>query len=107
KEAFYVASSGRPGPVLIDMPKDMTAQEAEFSYPETINLRSYKPTLQGHPGQIRRAVELMLKARRPVLYVGGGAVAAGAHDEVRRLAEKLELPTTCTLMGLGAFPASH
>jgi acetolactate synthase-1/2/3 large subunit len=107
KEAFYVAGSGRPGPVLIDMPKDMTAQEAEFSYPETINLRSYKPTMHGHPGQVRRAVELMLKARRPVLYVGGGAVAAGAHEQVRHLAEKLNLPTTCTLMGLGAFPASH
>ncbi|MBX3278414.1 MAG: biosynthetic-type acetolactate synthase large subunit [Acidobacteria bacterium] len=107
KEAFYVASSGRPGPVLIDMPKDMTAQEAEFRYPETINMRSYKPTLQGHPGQVRRAVELMLRARRPVLYVGGGAIAAGAHEEVRRLAEKLNLPTTCTLMGLGTFPASH
>ncbi len=107
KEAFYVAGSGRPGPVLIDMPKDMTAQETEFRYPETITMRSYKPTLQGHSGQIRRAVESMMKARRPVLYVGGGAVAAGAHEEVRLLAEKLTLPTTCTLMGLGTFPASH
>ncbi len=107
KEAFYVASSGRPGPVLVDMPKDMTAQETEFSYPESISMRSYKPTLQGHSGQVRRAVEAMIKARRPVLYVGGGAIAAGAHEEVRQLAERLNLPTTCTLMGLGAFPASH
>ena len=107
KEAFHVASSGRPGPVLVDMPKDMTAQEAEFSYPETISMRSYKPTLQGHSGQVRRAVDAMIKAKRPVLYVGGGAVAGGASDEIRQLAEKLNLPTTCTLMGLGAFPASH
>jgi acetolactate synthase-1/2/3 large subunit len=107
KEAFHVASSGRPGPVLVDMPKDMTAQEAEFSYPETITMRSYKPTLQGHSGQVRRAVQAMLGARRPVLYVGGGAIAGGAHEEIRQLAEKLNLPTTCTLMGLGAFPASH
>ncbi len=107
KEAFYVASSGRPGPVLVDMPKDMTAQETEFAYPETISMRSYKPTLQGHSGQVRRAVEAMIKAKHPVLYVGGGAIAAGAHEEVRLLAEKLNLPTTCTLMGLGAFPASH
>jgi len=107
KEAFHVASTGRPGPVLVDLPKDVTAQQAEFKYPESISMRSYKPTLQGHPGQIRRAVEAMIKAKRPVLYVGGGAVAAGAHEEVRALAEKLELPTTCTLMGLGSFPASH
>jgi acetolactate synthase-1/2/3 large subunit len=107
KEAFYVAGSGRPGPVLVDMPKDMTAQETEFEYPETITMRSYKPTLQGHPGQVKRALDAMIKAKRPVLYVGGGAVAARAYDEVRQLAEKLQLPTTCTLMGLGAFPASH
>jgi acetolactate synthase-1/2/3 large subunit len=107
KEAFYVASSGRPGPVLVDMPKDMTAQEAEFRYPETIALRSYRPTRQGHPGQIRRAVEAIFSAARPVLYVGGGAIAAGAHEEVQQLAERFNLPTTCTLMGLGAFPASH
>jgi acetolactate synthase-1/2/3 large subunit len=107
KEAFYVAGSGRPGPVLVDLPKDVTAQQTEFKYPESISLRSYKPTLQGHPGQIRRAVSAMIKARRPVLYVGGGAIAAGAYEEVRVLAEKLHLPTTCTLMGLGAFSASH
>jgi len=107
KEAFHIAGTGRPGPVLVDMPKDMTAQETTFSYPETISMRSYKPTLHGHPGQIRRAVEAMIKAKRPVLYVGGGAVAAGAHQEVRLLAEKLRLPTTCTLMALGTFPSSH
>src|SRR5262245_46105039 len=107
KEAFHVASTGRPGPVLVDLPKDMTAQEIEFSYPENIELRSYKPQVYGDPKAVRRAVEAMIEAERPVLYIGGGAIAAGAHEEVRQLAEKLDLPTTCTLMGLGAFPASH
>ena len=107
KEAFYVASSGRPGPVLVDLPKDMTAQEIEFSYPETIEMRSYKPQMQGNPKAVKKAVEAMIEAERPVLYIGGGAIHAGAHEEAIRLAEKLNLPTTCTLMGLGAFPASH
>ena len=107
KEAFFVASTGRPGPVLVDLPKDMTAQEIEFSYPETIEMRSYKPQTQGNPKAVRRAVEAMLEAERPVLYIGGGAIHGGAHEEVLRLAERLNLPTTCTLMGLGAFPASH
>src|SRR5215471_13338436 len=74
KEAFHVASTGRPGPVLVDLPKDLTAQEIEFSYPESIAMRSYKPTTQGHPAQVRRAVSAMLKSERPVLYVGGGAI---------------------------------
>ncbi len=107
KEAFHVASTGRPGPVLVDLPKDMTAQEIEFSYPETIEIRSYKPQVDGDPKAVKRAVEAMIKAERPVLYIGGGAIAAGAAEEVRLLAEKLNLPTTCTLMGLGAFPDSH
>jgi acetolactate synthase I/II/III large subunit len=107
KEAFHVASTGRPGPVLVDLPKDMTAQEIEFSYPESIEMRSYKPQVYGDPKAVRRAVEAMISASRPVLYIGGGAIAAGANEELRRLAEKLNLPTTCTLMGLGAFPASH
>src|SRR5262249_24239603 len=87
--------------------KDMTAQEIEFSYPESIELRSYKPQVYGDPKAVKRAVEAMINAERPVLYIGGGAIAAGAHEEVRQLAEKLNLPTTCTLMGLGGFPASH
>jgi acetolactate synthase-1/2/3 large subunit len=107
KEAFHVASTGRPGPVLVDLPKDMTAQEVEFSYPESIEIRSYKPQVYGDPKAVRRAVEAMISASRPVLYIGGGAIAAGAYEEIRQLAEKLNLPTTCTLMGLGAFPASH
>ena len=107
KEAFHVASTGRPGPVLVDLPKDMTAQEIEFSYPETIEVRSYKPQMQGDPKAVRKAVKAMIAAERPVLYIGGGAIAAGAYDEIKQLAERLNLPTTCTLMGLGAFPASH
>ena len=107
KEAFHVASTGRPGPVLVDLPKDMTAQEIEFSYPESIEMRSYRPQVYGDPKAVRRAVEAMISASRPVLYIGGGAIAAGAYEELRQLAEKLNLPTTCTLMGLGAFPASH
>ncbi len=107
KEAFYVAASGRPGPVLVDLPKDVTAQVCDFSYPETIELESYKPQVHGNPKQVRRAVQAMIEAERPVLYVGGGAIAASAEQEVLRLAERLNLPTTCTLMGLGGFPASH
>ena len=107
KEAFHVASTGRPGPVLVDLPKDMTAQEIEFSYPETIQLRSYNPQVYPNPKQVRNAVRAILQAERPVLYLGGGAIAGGAQEEVRKLAERLNLPTTCTLMGLGAFPASH
>jgi acetolactate synthase-1/2/3 large subunit len=107
KEAFHVASTGRPGPVLVDLPKDVTAAQMEFSYPETIELKSYKPQLEADQKQVRRAVQLMLRAKKPVLYVGGGAIAGGANAEVIQLAEKLNLPTTCTLMGLGGFPASH
>jgi acetolactate synthase-1/2/3 large subunit len=107
KEAFYVASSGRPGPVLVDLPKDVTAAQTEFVYPETIEVKSYRPQLHASPAAVRRAVREMMQAKKPVLYVGGGAIAAGANEEVRQLAEKLNLPTTCTLMGLGAFPASH
>lgn len=107
KEAFHVASTGRPGPVLVDLPKDMTAQELEFNYPESIEMRSYKPQVYGEQRAVRRAVDAIIKAERPVLYIGGGAIAAGANVEISQLAEKLKLPTTTTLMGLGAFPASH
>ncbi|MBS1808973.1 MAG: biosynthetic-type acetolactate synthase large subunit [Acidobacteria bacterium] len=107
KEAFYVANSGRPGPVLVDLPKDVTAAVTDFNYPEIVDVPSYKPQVYGDPKQIRRAVAAMMKAKRPVLYIGGGAITAGANEEVRLLAEKLNLPTTCTLMGLGGFPASH
>jgi acetolactate synthase I/II/III large subunit len=107
KEAFYLARSGRPGPVLIDLPKDVSAQTCVFSYPSKVDLPSYKPSTCGHPLQVRRAVELMAKTEKAVLYVGGGVVASGGGAELCRLAEKLNLPVTPTLMGLGCFPSGH
>lgn len=104
-EAFYIASSGRPGPVLIDIPSDVQMQEAEFVWPETVEIRSYKPTLYGHPGQIKKAVQMISQAKKPVIYAGGGVIIAGAVGELRELAEKINAPVTVTLMGLGAFPA--
>jgi acetolactate synthase I/II/III large subunit len=107
REAFHIASTGRPGPVHVDLPKDVLVKEAEFAWPETVQLRSYNPTYEGHPGQIKKAARSMLRARRPVLYVGGGAISSDAHLELRRLAELTQIPVTTTLMGLGAFPSEH
>ncbi len=107
KEAFYIATTGRPGPVLVDMPKDVLAATAEFKYPEKVELISYQPTYKGHPGQIKKAVDLILKAKRPLLYTGGGVVLSDASDEIRTFAEKLNIPVTNTLMGLGGFPGTH
>lgn len=107
KEAFYLARSGRPGPVLIDLPKDVTAAEFPFIYPDSVDLPSYKPTVKGHPMQVKRAVEMMRESERTVLYIGGGVVNANAHEEILQLAERLNLPVTPTLMGLGAFPYGH
>lgn len=104
KEAFYLAKSGRPGPVLIDLPKDVTAMEHPFVYPESVEIPSYRPTIKGHPMQVKRAVDLLQETERCVLYIGGGVVSAGAEPEVAQLAERLNLPVTPTLMGLGAFP---
>jgi acetolactate synthase-1/2/3 large subunit len=104
KKAFYIARSGRPGPVLVDLPKDVQIAQTEFIYPETVEIRSYKPNLEGHPRQVEKAVAMMLNARRPVMYVGGGAVLGNASDELTALARKLTIPVTTTLMGLGAFP---
>jgi len=106
KEAFYIARSGRPGPVLVDLPKDIVKQTAEFSYPETIAIRGYKPTYKGNRRQIARAAEEILKARRPVIYAGGGVVLSGAAPELHSLAKKLQIPVTMTLMGLGGFPGT-
>ncbi len=106
KKAFHIARSGRPGPVVVDVPKDVSRNMVEFHYPETIALRSYNPVRKGHGGQIRKAVALLLGAKRPYLYSGGGVIAAEASDKLRRLAALLGLPCTNTLMGLGAIAAS-
>jgi len=107
KEAFYIARSGRPGPVLIDLPKDILVDSAEFKYPEKVSIRGYRPTLEGHPGQIQRAIHLILKSKRPLLYVGGGIISSNASKELFHLSEKLSIPVTMTLMGLGGFPGNH
>lgn len=107
KEAFYIARSGRPGPVLIDLPKDVTATECPFIWPETVDIPSYKPTLRGHPLQVKKAAELMRQVERAVLYIGGGVVNSGAAPEILELANRLNLPVTPTLMGLGGFPPGH
>jgi acetolactate synthase-1/2/3 large subunit len=106
KKAFYVATSGRPGPVLVDIPKDVTADSCEYHYPDSIELRSYKPVMRGHPGQIRKAVDLILSARRPMIYSGGGVVLGDAAPELTEFARLLGYPITNTLMGLGAYPAT-
>jgi acetolactate synthase-1/2/3 large subunit len=107
KEAFYVARSGRPGPILIDLPKDTLVNSTEFKYPEKVFIRGYQPTYEGHLGQIQRAVKLMMKSKRPVLYVGGGIISSNASKELHLFAERLGIPVTMTLMGLGSFPGNH
>ncbi len=107
REAFYIASSGRPGPVLIDLPVDIQLQETEFNYPQTIQIRSYKPTYFGHPGQIKKAAKAIKEAKKPVILSGGGVVISGACQELLEFAERINTPVTTTLMGLGSFPAKH
>lgn len=107
KEAFHIASTGRPGPVLIDIPVDIQMQEAEFHYPPEVSIRGYKPTYFGHPGQIKKAAKAILQSKRPVIYAGGGVVISGASLELREFAEKIKAPVTTTLMGLGAFDQIH
>src|SRR5215475_1110856 len=107
REAFHLASTGRPGPVHVDLPKDILVKDAEFVWPDRVTLRSYNPNYDGHPNQIKRAARLMVRARRPVLYVGGGAISADASAELLELAELTQIPVTTTLMGLGAFPSAH
>ncbi len=104
KKAFYIARTGRPGPVLIDLPKDVQVATTEFRYPEKVDLRGYKPTIEGHPKQIEKAAAMLLAAKRPVIYAGGGVILGNASAELRELAETLHAPVTTTLMGLGAFP---
>jgi acetolactate synthase-1/2/3 large subunit len=106
KKAFYIATTGRPGPVLVDIPKDVTAAKAHFEYPDSVSLRSYNPITKGHPGQIKKAAQLLLEAKRPMVYSGGGVVLGNASDLLTRLVKSFAFPCTNTLMGLGAFPAT-
>jgi acetolactate synthase I/II/III large subunit len=106
KKAFYIAATGRPGPVVVDIPKDVTQHKAEFHYPETIEMRSYKPVVRGHIGQIKKAIQALMRAKRPMVYTGGGVVLGGAAEELAQLVRLLGLPCTNTLMGLGAYPAT-
>ena len=108
KKAFYIASTGRPGPVVIDLPKDVVnpLNKFAYTYPEEVTLRSYNPTVQGHKGQIKKALKALLVAKKPVLFVGGGVISANCHDALTRFAKQLNLPVTSSLMGLGAFPGT-
>ncbi|HZA95200.1 MAG TPA: acetolactate synthase 3 catalytic subunit [Burkholderiaceae bacterium] len=107
KKAFYIAQSGRPGPVLVDIPKDVTVARCEYEYPREVSMRSYKPVSKGHTGQIKKAVQLLLAAERPMVYTGGGVILANAADLLNRFVNLLGFPCTNTLMGLGAFEASN
>ena len=106
KKAFYVATTGRPGPVVVDIPKDITADKTAFSYPDKVEMRSYNPVHVGHSGQIKRAVKLMRKAKRPIFYTGGGVILGDASESLTELARIMNFPVTNTLMGLGAYPAT-
>ena len=106
RKAFHLARTGRPGPVLVDIPKDVTAQKAEWHYPKKITMRSYNPVVKGHQGQIRKAVQKLLAARRPLFYIGGGVILSGAAGELTQLARMLNMPVTSTLMGLGGYPGT-
>ncbi len=107
KEAFYIASTGRPGPVLVDIPKDVQQEEAEFEYPDKIDLPGYKPNLEGHGAQIKRAAKVIAESKRPVILAGHGVIFSGAYDEVRELAEKAQIPVITTLLGISSFPDDH
>ena len=105
RKAFHIATSGRPGPVVVDVPKDVTANRARYVYPEQVEMRSYNPVLKGHPGQIRKAAQLLLRAKRPMIYTGGGVVLGKGSAQLTQLTRRLGFPITNTLMGLGAYPA--
>ena len=107
REAFHIASTGRPGPVLVDIPVDVSKAELDFVYPEQVNLPGYKPTYKGHARQIKQAATFIARARRPLLYAGGGVLSSGAAKELKELAELMQLPVVTTLMGKGAFPEDH
>jgi len=107
KKAFYIARTGRPGPVLVDLPKDVQMATATFEYPEKVELRGYKPNYSGNARQVSKAVKMLLEAKRPVIYVGGGATLTDAHDELKTFAEMVQAPLTTTLMGMASFPKRH
>jgi len=107
KEAFYIAKTGRPGPVLIDLPRDVQIEQAEFHYPSKVDLPGYKPTLQGHPAQIKKAAKLINEAQRPVIIAGRGVIISGGYNELKRLAETAQIPVVTTLLGISCFPESH
>src|SRR5512143_504336 len=106
KKAFYLATTGRPGPVLVDVPKDVSQALAEYSYPKSVSMRSYNPVTKGHAGQIKKAVQLLLEAKRPMVYAGGGVILNDAAPQLTRLVRLLGFPCTTTLMGLGGFPGT-
>jgi len=105
KKAFYIAGTGRPGPVVVDIPKDVTQHRCEYQYPDSVSMRSYNPTSKGHGGQIKRAVQMLLEAKRPMIYTGGGVILGDAAAQVTELARLLGYPVTNTLMGLGGYPS--
>jgi acetolactate synthase I/II/III large subunit len=107
KEAFYIATTGRPGPVLVDIPKDVAMNKGEFRYPDRVSIRGYNPTYEGNKWQIKQAVEAIHKAKKPIIYVGGGAIFSNAQEELLEFAELNQIPVDMTLMALGAFPGSH
>ena len=107
REAFYLARSGRPGPILVDLPKDVINAKAEYKFPKKISLKGYRPTTEAHMGQIKRAYTAIGKAKRPVIYAGGGVITSSAAKELKQLGENIRCPVTTTLMGLGGFPAPH
>ena len=106
KKAFYIATTGRPGPVVVDIPKDVTADKADYVYPQTVSMRSYNPVVKGHPGQIKKAVELIQEAKRPMLYTGGGVILGRGAESLTEMTRLLNFPITNTLMGLGAYPGT-
>jgi acetolactate synthase-1/2/3 large subunit len=107
REAFHIARSGRPGPVLIDVPRDVFIQEVEFEYPEEPDLPGFRPTLEGHPGQIKKAAQLIMESEKPLILAGHGVILSRAFDELKELAEKAHIPVITTLMGISGFPGSH
>ncbi len=107
KQAFYIARTGRPGPVLVDLPKDVQMDSAVFEYPETVELRGYKPTISANPRQLKKAIQMIMEARKPVLYVGGGATLSDVSEDLLAFAEMIQAPVTTTLMGMASFPQTH